>query len=234
MPPSSLHGWLLDIARALDFIHDQHHIHRDVKPANILFDTHGNAFLGDFGIIKAPAADAEGRLGNTTTAPGFLMGTPNYVAPEIVMGRPFDGRVDQYALAMTLHEVLSGTNCMTGACPSATMVNQTTIVPPPLTELVPRLSRRLSDVVARALSKDPEDRFESCAAMAHAVLAEIPLPAAPVSFTVVPNVELPEVWFPPVLEAKAGGGASQRGRGIVVGLAAKALVLIGAVLGGSF
>ena len=131
MPPRLLGGWLLEIAKALDFVHAQKHIHRDVKPANILFDRHDNAFLGDFGIIKALAADEGGDWrGSSLTAPGFLLGTPNYVAPEIVMGRPFDGRVDQYALAMTVHEVLCGRNCMEGPTPSATMVNQTMVVPP--------------------------------------------------------------------------------------------------------
>ena len=115
----------------------QQHIHRDVKPANILFDRHGNAFLGDFGIIKGLVADESDCQGNALTMPGFLVGTPNYVAPEIVMGRPFDGQADQYSLAMTVHEVLSGSNCMEGPTPSATVVNQTMVVPPALNELMP-------------------------------------------------------------------------------------------------
>jgi eukaryotic-like serine/threonine-protein kinase len=125
MPAASLSDWLLEIAKALDFVHAQKHIHREVKPANILFDRHGNAFLGDFGIIKAFAVEETDWRANSLTAPGFLLGTPNYVAPEIVMGRAFDGRVDQYSLAMTVHEVLTGTNCMEGPTPSATVVNQT-------------------------------------------------------------------------------------------------------------
>ena len=109
--------------------------------------------------------------GAALTAPGFLLGTPNYVAPEIVMGRPFDGRVDQYALAMTVHEVLCGRNCMEGPTPSATVVNQTMVVPPALEELIPGMPRRLSDAVLRGLAKDPDGRFESCTAMAREVLA---------------------------------------------------------------
>ncbi len=175
MPPGSLRGWLLEIAKALDFVHAQRHIHRDVKPANILFDRHDNAFLGDFGIIKALAGDEGGEWrGSSLTAPGFLLGTPNYVAPEIVMGRPFDGRVDQYALAMTVHEVLCGRNCMEGPTPSATVVNQTMVVPPTLEELIPGMPRRLSDAVLRGLAKDPDERFESCTAMAREVLAALP------------------------------------------------------------
>jgi serine/threonine-protein kinase len=174
MQPRSLQDWLLEIAKALDFIHAQKHIHRDVKPANILFDRHGNAFLGDFGIIKALASDQQDSSENSLTAPGFLVGTPNYVAPEIVMGRPFDGRADQYSLAMTVHEVLSGTNCMEGPTPSATVVNQTMVVPPSLTELIPEIPGRLSDAILRGLAKEPGERFESCVAMAQEILAATP------------------------------------------------------------
>jgi serine/threonine-protein kinase len=181
MPPHSLNDWLPEIAKALDFVHAQKHIHRDVKPANILFDRHGHAFLGDFGIIKAITGEEADWRGSSLTAPGFLVGTPNYVAPEIVMGRPHDGRVDQYSLAMTVHEVLSGTNCMEGPTPSATVVNQTMVVPPALAELIPGLPARLSDAILRGLSKEPADRFESCTALAHEVLAVVASTAPPVS-----------------------------------------------------
>ncbi len=177
MPLTSLRDWLLAIAKALDFIHSQHYIHRDVKPANILFDRHGHAFLGDFGIIKALTSDTADWKGNSVTAPGFLVGTPNYVAPEIVMGREFDGRVDQYSLAMSVYEVLAGHNCMEGPTPSATVVNQTMVVPPPLTTVLPGVSKRISDAILRALSKDPAERFENCAMMAEEILSAVPASA---------------------------------------------------------
>jgi hypothetical protein len=158
----------------LKFVHAQKHIHRDVKPANILFDRHGNAFLGDFGITKAFAVEETDRGANSLTAPGFLLGTPNYVAPEIVMGRAFDGRVDQYSLAMTVHEVLSGTNCMEGPTPSATVVNQTMVVPPALAELRPGIPRPMSDAILRGLAKNPAERFDNCVALAQEVLAAAP------------------------------------------------------------
>ena len=63
------------------------------------------------------------------------------------MGRPFDGRADQYSLAMTVHEALSGNNCMAGPTPSATVVNQTIVVPPVLTELIPSISAQLSSAL---------------------------------------------------------------------------------------
>jgi hypothetical protein len=175
MPPFTLRDWLPEIARALDFVHSQGFIHRDVKPANILFDTHGNPYLGDFGIIKALVSDKPtDERGNSLTAPGFLVGTPGYVAPEIVMGGCGDARSDQYSLALTIYEALTGRNVMAGPSPSATLVNQTTIEPPPLLEALPTVPTRLSEAVRRALSKEPEGRFPTCAAIAHEILADLP------------------------------------------------------------
>ncbi len=174
MTLDSLQDWLPDVARALDFIHSQNHVHRDVKPANILFDRHGNAFLGDFGIIKALTSEATDWKNSSLTAPGLLVGTPNYVAPEIVMGRPADGRVDQYSLAMTVYEILTGNNCMEGPTPSATVVNQTMVVPPQLTDILPEFPKRTSDAISRGLAKNPADRFETCSVLAQEVLAEAP------------------------------------------------------------
>ncbi len=176
MSPEVLHGWLIDIAKALDFIHGQGHIHRDVKPANILFDRHGNAFLADFGVIKPLDEDDDEvwKGGSALTAPGYLLGTPNYVAPELILGHACDGRVDQYALALTIHETMAGWNCMEGPTPSSTLVNQTQVAPPTLRALVRDVPPRLSEAVLRGLSKDPTDRFESCSSLAREVLADVP------------------------------------------------------------
>ena len=102
-----LADWLGGVAKALDHVHSQGYVHRDVKPANILFDAQGHPFLGDFGVVKvlAAAADEAGPRTSLTGA-GMVIGTPDYMAPELVLGEPFDGRVDQYALAVTVYEAL--------------------------------------------------------------------------------------------------------------------------------
>jgi serine/threonine-protein kinase len=178
MRPQSLRGWLLDVAEALDFMHVQGYVHRDVKPANIMFDQHGNVFVGDFGLIKALQQPSPRKNESALTAVGKVVGTPNYLAPEIVMGSPASDRSDQYSLALTVHEVLTGRAFMKGPSLSATMVNQTKVVAPPLADLVPEIPRTLSDAVVRALAKDPADRFSSCAKFAREALAEIPVAAA--------------------------------------------------------
>ena len=182
LPPDTLRGWLMDVAEALDFIHRQNYLHRDVKPDNILFDRAGNAFLADFGIIKMLAAEGRDLRSSAMTAPGFLVGTPNYVAPEVVMGAAVVAASDQYSLAMTVYEVLLGKNPMEGPTPSATLVNQTKVVPPALIDVIPGIPRRLSDAVRRGLSKSPGERFDSCIMLAREILAEIP--AAPAARSV--------------------------------------------------
>lgn len=171
LPAPRLKEWVLEVAKALDFIHSQGIVHRDVKPANILFDSFGNAFLSDFGLAKAKStAEGAGERDASLTAAGFLVGTPNYVAPESVMGLEQDGRVDQYSLAMTVYEVLTGSVPVEGPTASATMVNQTSMKIPPLTEALPGISPALSLAVARGLRKRAEQRFETCVEFAQAVL----------------------------------------------------------------
>lgn len=171
MRPSSLREWLPQIAKALDFVHGQSSIHRDVKPTNILFDEHGNAFLADFGLTKIMAGDQEEKNESGDTAAGFVVGTANYMAPEIVLGKDYDGKADQYSLGLTVYEALSATVPMHAASASATMVNQTRLKPKPLTELSPKIPPTVSAAVARAIAKRPGQRFENCQEFAERVVA---------------------------------------------------------------
>jgi serine/threonine-protein kinase len=166
---SSLNDWLREIAKALDFVHDQNTVHRDVKPTNIIFDEYGNAYLADFGLTKIIYGDITSE-GNDDTAAGFVIGTPNYIAPELVLGQDYNGKADQYSLALTIYEVLSGTIPMQGKTASATMVNQTRLVPKPLAEVRSDIPPQVSAAVAKALSKDPQQRFTNCTQFAEAIL----------------------------------------------------------------
>jgi serine/threonine protein kinase len=176
-PLASLSSWLEPIAGALDFIHGKGYLHRDIKPENILFDEQGHAFVSDFGIAKALADD--GNRQQTLTATGMVLGTPQYMAPELLLGQPYDGRVDQYALAVTVYELLAGRLPHEGATPAAIFLAQTTQPPPPLSTLCPSLPAGVVAAVQRGLARDPRQRYDSCLAFARAVLASSPAASAP-------------------------------------------------------
>ena len=168
-------GWLQGVASALDYVHSQGYVHRDVKPGNILFDSQGYSFLGDFGVIKALAATEAATRSKTMTGAGLVLGTPEWrhKAPELIMGGNVDGGADQYALAVTVYEALCGRRPFEGASATAVLVLQTTQPPAPMTEVRPNLPDRLSQAVLKGLAKDSSQRHANCAALAAAVVAAL-------------------------------------------------------------
>ncbi len=174
--PGSLASWLPGMAAALDFIHGKGYIHRDVKPANILFDAHGHAYLSDFGVAKV-LSDVEATAGKRApsgrTGIGIVLGTPEYMAPELIMGDAFDGRVDQYALAATAYEILCGRKPFTGETATAILVRQTTQDAPPMGELPEPAAPAIARVVFKGLAKKPAERYANCTAFAAALVAAL-------------------------------------------------------------
>jgi serine/threonine protein kinase len=169
-PPAALRDWLEGVAAALDFIHGQKYIHRDVKPDNILFDGHGHAYLSDFGVAKVLADNRPARHQTVHTGTGMVLGTAQYMAPEMLLGKPYDGRVDQYALAVTVYEFLSGHAPFEAPTPAALFVQQTTQPPPLLSVLVPSVSKEIAAAVQTGLALKPKLRYPDCASFARAVL----------------------------------------------------------------
>ncbi|WP_406696265.1 protein kinase [Singulisphaera sp. Ch08] len=166
-------SWIGPVSSALDYVHSQKMVHRDVKPGNILFDAQGHAFLGDFGVVKVLAAEAGGRSARTAmTGTGMVLGTPHYMAPELIMGDPFDGRVDQYALAVTAYELLCGRRPFEHEVSTRVLLMQAQDVPPGLTAHCPWVTPQFESALFKALAKDPNDRYPSCAAFAAAIVAE--------------------------------------------------------------
>jgi serine/threonine-protein kinase len=144
------------VCAGLDYAHAHGVIHRDVKPANIMLAASGSVKVMDFGIAKA---------GGTMTATGQVLGTPNYMSPEQVKGKPVDGRSDLFSVGVLLYEMLTGEKPFDGQ-------NITTIIykivsenPIPPRELDVTIHPGLSAVVTKALAKAPEERYQTGAAL---------------------------------------------------------------------
>jgi len=153
------------ICSALAAAHNRGTVHRDIKPANILFDDTGQAFIADFGIAKL-AQSTSTLTGNT------LVGTPAYMSPEQFSGEyEVDGRSDQYSLAIVLFEMLSGELPFKGDTTAKLMKNHLMDNPPSLRALRSDLPESIEPVVAKALQKKPEARFNTIEAF-HQALAD--------------------------------------------------------------
>ncbi len=173
MQPNEVLGWLAPISDALDFVHRKGYVHRDVKPENIMFDAEGNAYLGDFGVIKAREDVHKDKPQTVATGAGLVLGTPHYMAPEVLMGEAYDGRADQYSLAVTVYEMLTSRVPFPGEAPVA-IVGHTTRPAPKLRSLVPDLPISIERIVLQALAKRKGDRFRDCRAFAEAFAAQAP------------------------------------------------------------
>lgn len=149
------------LASALDYAHERSIVHRDIKPANILMTWDGKAKVTDFGVAKLASS--------TMTRTGTIIGTPAYMAPEQVTGHPVSGAADQFSVAVILYELLTKERPFAGDSPTSILYKIVHETPQPPRELNRDLPEKINQVLLRALSKDPEDRFDSCAKLARAV-----------------------------------------------------------------
>lgn len=162
---------LREIADALAFAHAEGVVHRDMKPENILLQgSHG--VLADFGVAGALEA-AQGRptldspvMKTQLTGTGMSVGTPTYMAPEQLAADPaIDGRADIYALGVIGYEMLAGERPFAGLSGPQLLVARLTETPEPLHWVRPQVSEELGQVIARAMARDPEDRFQRASEM---------------------------------------------------------------------
>ncbi|MEO5974585.1 MAG: protein kinase [Ilumatobacteraceae bacterium] len=142
------------IAAGLDAAHRAGYVHRDVKPGNILLTPDGRCLLTDFGIAKALIA-----TGEDLTNDNIMMGTAKYLSPELVRGKPLDGRADLYGLGLVLYECLAGRVPFIGETDADTALARLQREPTDLGRLRPSLSPQLIKVVHKLLARNPDHRF---------------------------------------------------------------------------
>ena len=174
-------------ARALHVAHQAGIIHRDVKPDNIMIRDSGAVIVVDFGVAKPVSTElavnaetAAGALETSLTGEGQLIGTPAYLSPEQARGHEVTAATDQFALAVTAYEAMTGRLPWKGSGVLDIVASILRDEPQPLTELVPSAPDALEHALERALSKTPADRWEHLEAFADALeAAALDLPAGP-------------------------------------------------------
>ena len=152
------------VARALQIAHAHHIVHRDIKPANIMINQTGEPKIMDFGIAKASAAQL--------TVAGQVFGTPAYMSPEQASGEAVDGRSDIFSLGAVLYELVTDTRPFEGPTMATTLTKILRDEPVPASKLVD-IPRALDSVIARALRKARDQRYDSASQLAEDLEAVI-------------------------------------------------------------
>jgi eukaryotic-like serine/threonine-protein kinase len=148
------------IAAAVSHAHEHGVVHRDLKTANVVVTPEGEVKVLDFGLARRLAAerDPPGQTQAVITQPGVVMGTPAYMAPEVLVGGPADARGDIWALGVILHEMAAGTLPFTG---STQVELSSAILKEPPAALPPRVPSMMRGIVQRCLAKEPGLRYHS-------------------------------------------------------------------------
>jgi serine/threonine-protein kinase len=161
---------LAAVATALDAAHAHGIVHRDIKPANVLIDPGPQVYLADFGLARDPD-------GGQLTLPGQVLGTIDYMAPELLDGERVGAATDIYGLACLAVETLTGTVPYVRETDAATMYAHICEPPPSVHDRRPELPRSLDDVIAAGMAKEPEDRPSSASALVRDMLEALGKPA---------------------------------------------------------
>ncbi len=185
---------VVQVARALEYVHRRGLVHRDVTPSNIMVLPDGTAKLMDFGVVKESGT-------TELTAHGELLGTVAYVAPEQINGERLDARTDLYSLGAVLYLMLTGRRPFNARTLAGYLDKHLHRPPRPPRELVPTVPKPLEDVCLRLLQKEPADRYASASHLLRVLEGPEPI--------------RPEAPWPPPLVGRADAIAA-----LTIGLAA--------------
>lgn len=208
LDPDQAVGILRQVASALDAAHVVGRLHRDVKPANVLLEPDGHAWLADFGVARP--------VGSTTTVPGQTVGTAAYMAPEVIAGDRARPPADLYAFACMAFEVLTGRRPFPDTEVATVLFAHLDRPAPPARSLRPDLPAGVERALAAGLAKDPRDRPRSARALVDAIAAHLPGAGGTAPMGVLPSRER---------------ASHRRGGRAVAVLAATALLAVGSAGG---
>jgi serine/threonine protein kinase len=168
IPEKEALNLLRQISDGLAHVHRAGILHRDIKPGNILIDSSDRAMIADFGLAKVlfeqilrdvgPVETPEG-LVSTQTEHGHIMGTPYYLSPESIQGRPADERSEVYSLGIVMYEMLTGRVPFDDSTVNALFRKHLFDFPPPIAEIAPDVSLDVANIVYQAMEKKPNNRF---------------------------------------------------------------------------
>ena len=226
LPLSQALGWAATIAEALAAAHQAGIVHRDLKPGNVMVDRHGRLRVLDFGLAKLLLPETVSGHEPTQselpmTRAGALLGTLEYMSPEQALGKPVDARSDIFSLGAVFYELLTGRRPFAGESAAAKIHAVVYEEPEPLASLRPELPAPVAAIVARALAKDPDERFATMAELAAALRRIESGSSAPTAFAEAP---------PPPRPAAAPTPPRRLGPRIALAIVAIALIAVGAWL----
>jgi formylglycine-generating enzyme required for sulfatase activity/serine/threonine protein kinase len=155
----------IKMLEALQYAHSKGVVHRDIKPSNIMRTDSGDVKITDFGIARIESSEL--------TRTGTVIGTPGYMSPEQLMGKQVDHRSDIFSCGVLLYELLTGESAFSATNPTTTMYKVVHTELPPASKICPTVPASFDPLLAKALAKNPEDRFASAQAFAQAINAII-------------------------------------------------------------